>query len=177
MLFLVLVSRPPRKENLEKVIMETMKITYESAKKDVYKIKFLPKQGYIIKGVIFLLYLATFFGVFWLVWEGLNKLNFSWLSKIVFILFLSLISFAGTRIRLRAKELSVEEGGTGIFGFILEWFSLPFVQLGKWMSNQWARYNVVIVMMVALVDLPFQIFIEFLEQWRYFIKEKKEEIH
>ncbi len=177
MLFLVLASRPPREENLGKVIMETMKISYKSEKKDVYKVKFLPKQGFIIRGVIFLLYAATFLGVFWLIWEGLNALDFSWLSKIVFIAFLSLISFAGTRIRTRAKELSVEEDRTGIFTFILEWFSLPFVQLGRWMSGQWSKYNLVIVMMIALIDLPFQIFVEFLEQWRYFVKEKKEEIH
>lgn len=176
MLLLVLGSRPPRKANLEKVVMETMKITYESKKKDFYKIKFFPKQGYIVKSIMFLLYSATFVGVFWLIWMGLDKLNFSWLSKIIFILFLSLISFAGTKVRARAKELSVEEDRTGFIVFIMEWFSLPFIQLGKWMSSQWAKYNVVIVMMVALVDLPFQIFIEFLEQWRYFVKEKKEEI-
>jgi len=28
-----------------------------------------------------------------------------------------------------------------------------------------------------LIEAPFQIFVEFLEQWRSFLREKKEEIH
>jgi len=27
-----------------------------------------------------------------------------------------------------------------------------------------------------LIDMPFLVFVEFIEQWRYFLKEKKEEI-
>jgi hypothetical protein len=177
MLFLVLSSRPPRKENLEKVVMETMKIVYESAKKDIYKIKLSRKRGLIMKGVISLFYLATLFVSLWLIWQGLDLLYFSLLSKIIFIIFLSLIFFAGTKIKEGAKELSAEEEKGGVMGFILDWFSLPFIQLGKWLSYQWIKYNAIIVLITVLIDLPFQIFIEFLEQWRYFIKEKKEEIH
>jgi hypothetical protein len=177
MLFLVLSSRPPRKENLEKVVMETMKIVYESEKKDIYKIKLSRKRGLVMTGVIFLFYLATLFVSLWLIWRGLGLLYFSLLSKIIFIIFLSLIFFAGTKIRERAKELSVEDEKGGMMGFILDWFSLPFIQLGKWLSYQWIRYSAIIVFITILIDLPFQIFIEFLEQWRYFIKEKKEQIH
>ena len=177
MLFLVLSCRPPKKDNLEKVIMETMKIVYESEKKDIYKINLSRKRGLIMKGVIFLFYLATLFVSLWLIWRGLGLLYFSLLSKIIFIIFLSLIFFAGTKIRERAKELSIEDEKGGIMGFILDWFSLPFIQLGKWLSYQWIRYSAIIVLITVLIDLPFQIFVEFLEQWRYFVKEKKEEIH
>jgi hypothetical protein len=55
--------------------------------------------------------------------------------------------------------------------------SLPFIAVGKWLSGQWSKHNTFIVFLVALIDLPFQIFVELLEQWRYFVKEKKEEIH
>ena len=132
-----------------------------------------------MKGIIFILYSITFLLTFWLIWWalGLEPLNFSWPSKIIFILFLSLISFAGTKIRERAKELSVEDEKGGIGGILIDWFSLPFIRLGKWLMGQWVRYSFVLVLITALVDLPFQVFVEFLEQWRYFIKEKREEIH
>lgn len=177
MLFLVLASRPPGKGNLEKVVLEMMKIVYESEKKYIYKIKILPKRGVVMKSIILFLYLATFLASFSLIWWGLDLLNFSWLSKIIFIIFFSLISFAGIKIRERAKELSVEEEKAGFFSFIFDWFFLPFVRLGRWLSSQWTRYNIIIVLLIALIDLPLQIFVEFLEQWRYFIKEKREEIH
>ena len=176
MFILVLGTKPPRKENLEKVILETMKIVYEKDKKDSYTVRPSRKRTIVLKSILFIFYLVTFIGVFWLIWKGLDQLHFTWLSKLIFIVFCSLISFAGTKLRERAKELSVEEDRQGFFSFIMDWLSLPFIQLGKWLSNQWSRYNIIIVMTVALVDLPFQVFIEFLEQWRYFVKEKKEEI-
>ena len=179
MLFIIISIRPPRKENLGKVIVEMMKIIYENKEKDTYPIKIPSKKNPIIKGVLFILYGATFLGVFWLLWKilGVSELSFSIPSKIIFILFLSLIAFAGTKIKERAKELSVEQESGGFFGFIIDWISLPFVQLGKWLSGQWAKYNLFLVIMITLIDLPFQIFVEFLEHWRSFIKEKKDEIH
>ncbi len=180
MLLMVISARPPSKGNLEKVVMETMKITYESDKSPVYVIRSPSKKGLIMRGIIFLLYATTFVLSFWLIWEAVTKLGFSWLSKIIFVLFVSLISFAGTKVRERAKELSVEEDKGSLLEFLLDWFSLPFIRLGKLISGQWEKSNMVVLvifMFTALIDLPFQIFIEFLEQWRYFVKEKKEEIH
>ena len=69
------------------------------------------------------------------------------------------------------------EKKAGFFGFILDILFLPIVGLGRWLSNKWKKYNAIAVFFSVLVDLPFQIFIEFLEQWRYFLKEKKDEIH
>ena len=66
---------------------------------------------------------------------------------------------------------------TGFFTFLIDTFSLPFLRVGRWLSGQWMKYNVILVLIVALIDMPFQIFVEFLEQWRTFLREKKEEIH
>jgi hypothetical protein len=176
MVLLVATIRPPSKQNLEKVIMETMKITYAYDEKDSYTIK----SSYKNKGIrafIFLFYAITFVMAFGITWLLLDALNFTIASKVIFILFLSLISFAGTKVRERAKELSVEKDRENFFMSIIDWISLPFIQFGKWMSGQWARYNTVAVFILTLFDLPFQVFIELLEQWRVFIKEKKEEIH
>jgi hypothetical protein len=177
MLIIILSIRPPKKGNLEKVILETMKIIYDSGKKDSYLIKISKKQNPVMKLIIFFLYLITFIFSFWLIWILLKEIHFSWPSIIVFVIFFSLITFAGTKIKERAKELSVEEDKGGFFGFIIDWFSLPFIQVGKWLSGQWTKYNTVLVFLTTLIDLPFQVLIEFLEQWRYFVKEKKEEIH
>jgi hypothetical protein len=176
MLTLILSIRPPSKQNLEKVIMETMKISYAYDEKDTYAIK-SSHQNSGIKGFIFMFYALTFIAAFGVTWLLLDAVRFTIASKIIFIIFLSLISFAGTKIRERAKELSVEQERGNFITSIMDWISLPFIQLGKWMSGQWARYNTIAVFLLTLVDLPFQVFIELLEQWRVFIKEKKEEIH
>ena len=177
MFFLVLTIRPPKKENLNRVIMEVIKIVYEKERKDTYEIRSFKKRGVILKLIMTTFYLLTFIISFGLIIWGLKNLNFGVLSMIIFLIFFSLISFAGIKIRERSKELEVMEERAGFLTFLIDSFSLPILQTGKWLSSQLAKYNIVVVLIAALIDLPFQVFIEFLEHWRYFLKEKKEEIH
>ncbi len=177
MFILVLTIRPPEKENLDRVILEVMKIIYEKEKKDTYPIKLPRKKGFILNSIITIFYLLTFFVSFGAIAWGLQKLDFGVLSIIIFLMFLSLIVFAGTKIRERAKELQIVEEKTGFLTFLIDSFSLPFILMGRWLSRQWAKYNVVVVLIAAFIDMPFQLFTEFLEHWRTFLKEKKEEIH
>ncbi len=177
MFLLVLTIRPPRRENLQKVILEVMKIVQDQKRKEVYLIKPAFKRGLILKSLIFLVYLITFTISFGLIWWALPKLGFGILSKIIFLIFISLISFAGVKIRERAKELQVETDKGNFFTFFLDSFSLPFIRVGKWLSSEFAKFNIIVVFFNSMIDMPFQIFVEFLEQWRYYLKEKREEIH
>jgi hypothetical protein len=177
MFFLVLTIRPPRKENLERVIMETMKLVYEKERKDVYTIKLPRKRGLILNFIIVIFYLLTYIVTFGLIIWGLDKLNFGILSIIIFLIFFSLIAFAGVKIRERARELDIMEKRAGFFTFLIDTFSLPILRLGRWLSSQWVKYNIVLVLITAFIDLPFQIFTEFVEHWRTFLKEKRDEIH
>ena len=177
MFILVLSIRQPSRQNLQKAIMEVMKIVYERERKDVYQIKSSPKRGIILSTALAIFYLAGFLISFGLIIWGLEKLNFSILSMIIFLIYISLISFAGVKIRQRAQELVIEEEKETVLRMLFDMFSLPIIQIGKWLSRQWTKYNVLVVLFNSLIDMPFQIFVEFLEQWRYFLKEKKEEIH
>ena len=177
MFLMILTIRPPSPGNLQRVILEVMKIAYEGKKKDVYLIKPPPKRGFIMEGILFIFYLLSFIISFGIIIWGLQKLEFGILSIIIFLIFLSLILFAGTRIRHRSRELQVEEEKETIITSIFDFLTLPLVRVGKWSSSQWEKFNILMVLFNILIELPFQFFIEFLEQWRYFLREKKEEIH
>jgi len=177
MFFLILTIRPPRKENLQQVIMEIMKIAFVRERKETHIVKPPKKRGWLMNAVITVFYLSTFLITFGLIIWGLRGLEFSVLSIIIFLVFISLISFAGVKIRERSKELEVMEGKESFITAFIDLFSLPIIQVGKWLSGQWAKYNVIIIAINFLIDLPLQSFVEFLEQWRAFLKEKKEEIH
>lgn len=177
MFFLIITIKQPKKTNFNKAIIETMKIIFRSDKADSYPIKIIRKKGWLINAIINFFYISISLVSFGLLWWSLSKLDFGLMSKLIFLGFFSLICFAGVKIRERSKELIVEEEKEGFFSFLLDSLSLPFIRLGKWLSNQWSRYSTVIILLTALIDMPFQIFTEFLEQWRYFLKEKKEEIH
>ena len=156
--------------------METMKIVYEREKKDVYDIKLKRNRSVLIRSLLSLIYLAgacVSFGVlFWV----FNYFQFPISSIIINLVFIALILFAGTVVRERSHELTIEEEGEGILGFISDILFLPVTGAGRWLSNTWKQYNAITAFFNALIDMPFSTFIEFLEGWRYFIKEKKEEM-
>jgi hypothetical protein len=177
MFFIISTIRPPPAENAQKVMWEAMKIVYESKKKEAYEVKLGKKRGLLLSGIIGLTYLITFiisFGVlFWI----LLQLNFSIVSQIIFVAFICLIGFAGAKIRQRAKELSVEKEKESGLIFLMDFFFLPFVRMGKWLSARLTKVNLVILLLTFVWETPFQVFVEFLENWSSFLKEKKEEIH
>jgi len=177
MFFLVATIKPPSKNNLEIVLLETMKIVYETERTDVYEIKTARKRGFLLKSFIALLYLVGASISLGIIAMIFLSVSFPPTSILINIIFVALIAFAGLAVRNRAEELTVEEGKTGFFDFVFDILFLPIVGLGRWLSNKWKKYNAIAIFFSALIDLPFQIFIEFLEQWRYFLKEKKEEIH
>jgi len=175
--FLVITIRPPQKGNLKAVIMEMMKITYKTERKDTYQVRTFPKRSGIINKTINLFYFGSFCITFGLLIWFLYKINFPLLSYPIFIMFISLIAFAGTKIRERAKDLQLIERKGSVPGFFVDLLSLPILRLGKWLSGKWKKYNVLAVLFSALIDMPFMMFVRFLEQWRYFLKEKREQIH
>ena len=178
LLFLVLTVRSSSEENLQKVLLETMKITYETDRIDRYEVAFprRKKKG-LVSFIVKAVYLATFFISFGAVAWALTKLQFGVPSIFIFLFFLSLVAFAGTKIRQRSRELMILEQKEGFLTGIFDFFTLPIIQTGRWFSRKLARYNVLILILNVLIETPFQVFVEFIEQLRNFWKEKKEEIH
>ncbi len=177
MFLLMITVKLPSKSNLDVVIMETMKVVYQREKVDIYEIKVPKKRGFLIKFFISIIYLiGAGISLGTIVWI-FELAGFPPTSVIINIMFVALIAFAGLAVKNRAEELTVEEKKAGFFGFIFDIFFMPLVGLGRWLSNKWKKYNAITAFFNALIDMPFTIFVEFLEQWRYFLKEKKEEIH
>ncbi|MDO8504163.1 MAG: hypothetical protein Q7S60_05820, partial [bacterium] len=76
MFFLVLTIRLPKKKNIERVVIEAMKILFTSEKKDIYPVKLPQKRGIIINAMITLFYLISFIISFGFIWFGLEALHF-----------------------------------------------------------------------------------------------------
>ncbi len=176
MFLLVITIKPPKKNNLQRVIIEVMKITYKQEKKDVYQIRIPRKRSKILNSIISTFYSFMFLFSFSAIIYVLYNLNFGFFSMFIFLFFLCVISFFGMQLRERSRELTIEEKTDTFFKSLIEFFFLPVIRVGKWLSMQWGNLNIALVISI-LIDAPFFTLIGFLEQWRYFLKEKKEEIH
>jgi hypothetical protein len=177
LMFLIVASiKRPSKKNLNIVVMETMKIVYNRKDRDIYEIKARKKRNVITRAVISLVYVLSTFVSFGAIYFVFNYFGFPISSIIINIVFIALILFAGTAVAKRAQELTIEDEKENFLSFVSDIFFLPVQGLGKWISNKWKKYNAIAAFFNALIDMPFSAFVEFLERWRYFIKEKKEEI-
>ena len=177
MFLMVVTIKPPPKNNLNVVLMEAMKIIYQKEKVDVYEIRNPRQKGIAMKSIIGFIYLfaalVSFGAIFWV----FSMAKFPITSVFVNIIFFALIVFTGLAIRRRGEELTVEETPPGLADFFFDILSLPIAGAGQWLSNKWKKYNIISAFFSALIDMPFMIFVEFIEQWRYFLKEEKEKIH
>lgn len=176
MFFLVSTVRMPPKDNRKLVIKEVQKIVYQNQPEESYEVEIYPKGNIIFKLINNLLYAISFCFCFGFMLWGLHELNYPPLSYVLLIMFTSLIAFTGTKIRKRSRELHVTEERESFFQIIVDLFSLPVISVGKWLLARWKKINILGVVFNVLIDTPFFIFVEFLEQWRYFLKDKKEDI-
>lgn len=176
MAFLVITVKPPSPKNMHLAVLETMKIVYKKEKIDAYEIKLAKKRGTVTRFFLSLIYLMgaviSFGFIYWIFYF----FKFPITSIVINFIFIALILFAGTAIRKRSEELTIEDESEGFLGFVSDILLLPITNVGRWLSNTWKQYNAFAAFFNALIDMPFSAFVEFLERWRYFIKEKKEEL-
>jgi len=175
MLLLILTIKSPGEENKRQVVLEALRMSYRREELKHYSIKAPKKKGFLTSFFLYLIYLLTFLISFGIIISILQNLKFSIFSEGVFIFFICLIAFAGVKIRDRATELEITKKKETALNLIIDLLSLPIIKMGRWLSKQLSKYNAIVIFFNVLIDTPFQAFLEFLEKWRDFIKEKKSE--
>jgi hypothetical protein len=176
MMAIVSSAKRPSQKNLNIVIMETMKIAYKRNETDVYQISARKKKSFAMRIILSFSYVLSAFMTFGTIILVLTYFGFPPTSIIIDIIFIALILFTGTAVSKRSQELTMEEEKEGFLSFLADIFFLPIQGVGRWISIKWKKYNAAATFFNALIDTPFSAFVEFLEKWRYFIKERKEEI-
>lgn len=179
LMFLIISSiRVPKEKNKKLVCEQIMNIIYPKKELETIIVK-KPLEKKIFKNLVLkIIFLISSVIVFGGVIYLLLKINFSWVSITIFLAFFSLIAFSGMRIEASSKQLKAtnREKEEGILDFIADIFFLPFRNAGKWLSGQLQKYNLIILILNLFFEAPLQIFFEFIESWRNFIKAKKEEL-
>ena len=176
MLFLTITTKKPPKNNLAVITEEIGKIVYSKKRNDIYEIQVSKGINYIFNFFITLFYLvAVVISLGAIIW-ALRFFGLPPTSIFINTMIVAVIIFSGLVIRQRAKEITVDEKST-VWEFVLDVLSIPVAKLGQWLSFKWKKYNVVSVFVTALIDMPFLAFINFIESWSSFLKEKKAEIH
>lgn len=178
LLFLiVLFTRMPSEANTKKIIQGIEEIVFkEKERKEPIVLRQPLKRRQGINAVFTIIYAITFFITFGLVIYFLDKIHFTFVSIIIFLFFLTLVSFFSLRIRKVAKEMYIVEGRENIFSFIMDFFYVPIIEVGKWLNEKFSRINFFVFVLDFIIEAPFKIFVDIAEEWTKYVKERKEEI-
>lgn len=122
-----------------------------------------------------LLYTSTFIVTLYLIHLGLRLIDFNLLSEALFIFFISVVAFFAYRIKQIANMYRLTEKSS-FFSPVVDFFFMPILSLGKLFSEGVSKINFFIVLFDFIIEAPFKLIIEVIEEWINFVKNKKEEI-
>lgn len=179
-LLMVLIGtfiRVPSRKNTDKVVKFSQEIVYSNKISGIKGLAQTVKRNTFFKFMFYLLYLVLFSISFGVLIYVLIRLNFNIFSILVFLLFLSLISFFGIKLRYNIRDLIVFDRKENLLVFLFNLFSLPFLNAGHWISVKFQKINIFVFILDFIIEAPFKIFLEVIEDWINFLREKKEELY
>lgn len=179
MMVIVLFFKLPGDDNTQRIFYRIIDIIDAGKEFETTKAFNLTTKSKIKKPVLVfgftVFYTLTFFITLFLIHEILYYLNFNLVSQGLFIFFVSVITFFSYRIKQVVNEYRLIKK-EGILTPLIDFFFMPILSLGKFFSTQLGRLNFFIVIFDFIIEAPFKLLIEVVEEWISFVKARKEDI-
>lgn len=178
MVIILVFFRVPGEENTKKIYERIIDIV-NADKTFETQVAYMPKKPRVRRpALIFgftVFYSITFVITLTVIYEILTLLNFNLISQFIFLFFVSVVTFFSYRIRNIVKELRLEDK-ENILTPIVDFFFMPILSLGKFFSQEIAKLNFFIFVFDFLIEAPFKLVFEIVEEWISFVRRRKEEI-
>ncbi|PIV70816.1 hypothetical protein COW57_03185 [Candidatus Roizmanbacteria bacterium CG17_big_fil_post_rev_8_21_14_2_50_39_7] len=178
MLLIVSVFKIPGEENTKNIFNRILDIIDADVAFET-NISYMPKKAIERKPILIfgftVFYSLTFIVTLTLIYEGLLLLEFNMISIAIFIFFVCLVTFFSYRVKQLVNEYRLAEK-EGVLTPLVDFFFMPILSLGKFFSGGLARLNFMIFILDFLIEAPFKLIFEVVEEWITFVKKRKEEI-
>ena len=178
MLLIVSVFKIPGEENTKNIFQRIVEIIDADTSFET-NISYMPKKKTERKPILIfgftIFYSLTFIVTLTLIYEGLLLLSFNMISIAIFIFFVCLVTFFSYRVKQIVNEYRLAEK-EGVLTPIVDFFFMPILSLGKFFSGGLARLNFMIFILDFLIEAPFKLIFEVVEEWITFVRKRKEEI-
>ena len=173
MFFVGMFIRLPGKENRQRIIRAIDDLLTKTGIA-LQEIKISRRRKGITLLFMRALYTLTFIFTFGVLWSLLLRLDFTWIATLIFFFFLCVVSFFGYRLRQIAREIVVVRPRERLLMTLLDFFTLPILRVGQRLSQAVSQLNIFIFLFDFLFEAPFKLFLNVLEDWLGFMREKKE---
>ena len=174
-LFLFAITRHSlgfTKENTDRAIIKALSIV----EGHIEPIHIKTKSSATQELFYFLLYGLVYAVTFGLIVGFLVAIHFNAVSILLFLVFLALVSYFGMRIRGHALRWKVKTNNETILGTVGNVFMLPIIDLGQWLSVKFSTINAFVFILDFIIENPFKIVLRVINDFLYFLRDKKEEV-
>jgi len=178
MLLIILSVSVPGEDNTKRLFLRIVDIIDKDSsygKSTAFITKKVKNRRPVLAFGFTVLYLSTFIVTLYLIHLGLKMLHFNLLSEALFIFFISVVAFFAYRIKQVANMYRLTEKNT-LFSPIFDFFFMPILSMGKLFSQGVSKINFFIVLFDLIIEAPFKLIFEVIEEWISFVRLKKEEI-
>lgn len=151
--------------------MEQILYVDESTQNKTVKLK--PKK---VSTIMSLVYAMMFVVSFSVVVLALALLEFNIVQGVIFFVFLSTASFLGFRLSRTVRELEMFTPYQNFFDAIRDFFYTPFIMVGRWISDNYAKVNIITLFLDMAIELPLKTILRMVRQWMRFLNEKRDEM-
>lgn len=131
----------------------------------------------LLDAVFLVLYAGLFVTTFGIILWILQELHFNVLSIVLFIFFLTLVTYLGLRIRFNARRWQVDTGSENTLTLIWNLFTLPLVRIGRWLNRRFSSVNVFVFFLDFIIETPFKLLLQVMDAFMAFLREKREETY
>lgn len=174
LLTMVKTTTSPSEENT-KLILSGVKNIIQGEEKPIY-----------IKPPVDNVFLLLTFGLFYMILFGisfgfilllLTLLNFNTVSILLFLFFITLVSYFGLRIRYSAKKWKISIEEENLISLLWNFTTIPIIRTGRWLSEKFSSINIFVFTMDFVIETPFKLILGTFDSFVSFLKETKEDLY
>lgn len=151
-------------DRIDAILYKDSESSIQSLRADDRKYSKTFSAVYALLGVI------VFALVVWL----LLMLDFSFVHIGIFFIFISAASFLGFTLSRHIREIEVFTTHQNGLTIIRDLIYLPFVVVGRWMSEKYSQINIVTLLLDMIIELPMKTVLRLMRQWSAFIDDRKD---
>jgi len=175
--FIVSLTRTPKSNNTDKILAGIKEIAVlGQEKKQPIMLRRPLRRNWFKSGAFNFIYAVSFcFTISFIIW-ALTKISFNWVSIIIFLFFLAFVSFFSVITTRGVKELMVVERRENFLTFLFDLFYMPIILVGRWLSGEFSKLNVFVFLFDFIIEAPFQVLVEIVEDWTRYVRERRENL-
>ena len=121
-------------------------------------------------------YALMFIIAFGIVLSRLIAFDFNVVQIVLFVIFFATANFLGFRLTGIVRELELVTANSGTIQLIRDFLYMPFIVLGRWLSEEYKRVNIVALVLDTVIELPLKTVLKLARQWTKFLNYKKDEL-